>query len=113
MYSEVLNGDNRFAKYFARWYVGVLRLEIIGRIGNLSMPSPSESLWILVVPWSFPGDEPVGYIRLYSLIESFDLIFRKAFCTLVSVVLLRHGSIFGIAPYRVAQSISHGIFPYS
>ena len=38
VYSEVLNGDNSFAKYFARWYVAVLRLEIIGRIGNFSIP---------------------------------------------------------------------------
>ena len=49
VYSVVLNGDNSFAKYFARWYVAVLRLEIIGRIGNFSMPSRSESLWILAV----------------------------------------------------------------
>ena len=29
VYSEVLNGDNSFAKYIARWYVPVLRLESI------------------------------------------------------------------------------------
>ena len=45
VYSVVLNGDNSFAKYFARWYVAALTLEIIGHIDNLSMPSPSESLW--------------------------------------------------------------------
>ena len=100
-----LNGDNSFAKYFARWYVAVLRLEIIGRIGNFSMPSRSESLWILAVSQSFPADKLVGYIRLYSLIKSFDLILRKAFCTFLSVVFV--GSWFSFWNYSVSSSSIH------
>ena len=47
VYAELLNGDNNFVKCFARCYVAVLRLEIVGRIVNFFMPSPSENLWIL------------------------------------------------------------------
>ena len=83
----------------------MLRLEIIGRIGNFSMPSRSESLWILAVSQSFPADKLVGYIRLYSLIKSFDLILRKAFCTFLSVVFV--GSWFSFWNYSVSSSSIH------
>ena len=36
VYSEVLHSDSSFAQYIARWYVAVLRVEIIGHIGNFS-----------------------------------------------------------------------------
>ena len=38
---------------------------MIGRVGSFSMPSRSEILWILAVPQSFPGDEPVGCIPIW------------------------------------------------
>ena len=48
---------------------------------------------------------PVGYIRLYLLIESFDLILRKAFCTFLSVVFVR--SWFSFWTYSVSSSSRH------
>ena len=86
------NVNNSFSKYFARWYFkiavnnAVLRLEIIGRIGNFSMPSRSESLWILAIEFSCGR---AGRIYSFVLVNwSFDLILRKAFCTFLSIVFV-------------------------
>ena len=61
-------------------------MEIIGRIGNFSMPSRSESLWILAIEFSCGR---AGRIYSFVLVNwSFDLILRKAFCTFLSIVFV-------------------------
>ena len=60
VYSDTLKGDKYLDRYLAKWYVAVLMLEIIGRIGwSLTVPS-FGILWILAVQYSFTADEPDG-----------------------------------------------------
>lgn len=50
VYSDLLNGDSIFAKYFARWYEAIPVMEIIGRNGWSSRVPFTGILFFLAVP---------------------------------------------------------------
>ena len=76
VYSDCARGDNNFARCFAILYDAVPTFEIIGLKGS-SFTSFVFILCTLAVPYSFPGIDPVGYIFLYLVSGSFDLMFRE------------------------------------